>query len=87
MKALLRDKERGFCKPALLTETEIREWAVFAVDQMNDEDKADFLADPDQWRNGIESNHVIAHRDGVEIYCDDWSLLREALIEAINDES
>ena len=66
-----------------LTEREITEYAIDAVAQMSDDDRESIIADPESWRDGIETNHVIAVRaDGTQVYCDDqWDEVRDALVE------
>lgn len=56
-------------------------WAV--ATQMSDEDKADFLRDPDNWRDGL-SCHIIDERG--EIYVGDcWDTVRDAILKELED--
>lgn len=70
-----------------LTSQEIAEYAYEAAAQMTGDDRADFLADPESWKDGIETNHAIADRADGEyamITTDrEWALVRDALIGAI----
>ena len=66
-----------------LTHKEIYSYEVEAVRQMSDDDRADFLADPESWYDGITTNHVIACRDGRDIYIsstDEWQAVRDGML-------
>ena len=83
----LDDAEFDFRKAAALaleyaplTTYEMDEYVEMQTAEMNDDDKADFIADPESWRDGIETNHVIVCREGIEIYCDDWDTLRDKIL-------
>ena len=67
-------------KNAPLSDIEMDDYVEMQISQMSDED---FCDDPDSWKDGIESNHVIAIRDGVEVYCDDWPALRDKILDRL----
>ena len=71
-----------------LTDYEVEEYAREMVNEtgMTEENRLDFLENPDKWEDGIVSNHVIAHREHHEIFCDDWDRLKTAIIKAIEDK-
>jgi hypothetical protein len=73
----------------MLTDKEIQEYAQAAAKEMSDDDRENFAADPDSWRDGIESNHVIAVRDSGEyVYTRDraeWVRVRDAILAELRE--
>jgi len=71
-----------------LTHADIVDYARGAVDQMSSDDRESFRADPEAWRDGIEISHVIACRDGKDIYIsdhDEWCEVRDAILAELAD--
>jgi len=71
-----------------LTDREIQEYARGAVKEMNSDDQESFATDPEAWREGIESNHVIACRDDGDVYIsdyDEWCEVRDAVLSELAD--
>lgn len=71
----------------MLTEKEIQEYAQEMAAEMSSDDRESFLTDPDGWKDGLTTNHVMAIRDDGDHYCGDgqWPAVRDAIIEAIGD--
>lgn len=57
--------------------------AAHVVDQMNDDDKADFRANPESWRDGLDTTYTVNVSTGEqECSVDD---LMDAMLELLND--